>query len=97
FVGGTCTASATSATAPSSTLVANATRVKEQVENAWMNRPGVLGVGVGADETNPGEAVIVVYVEHGASPNLPAQANGVRVRRVLTDPFVGWGCCQKCR
>ncbi len=66
-------------------------QLKERHEPGLFSRPGVLGVGVGAADDDPTEAVIVVYVE--ASPNahprgLPSEIEGVKVRVIPTDPFV---------
>jgi hypothetical protein len=78
---------ATSALAPQS--VRDAHGAKEKWADAWMNRPGVLGVGVGLTDDRS-EAAVIVYVDNGsaARPNLPERADGARVRVVLTDPFV---------
>jgi hypothetical protein len=54
-----------------------------------MSRPSVLGVGVGASETTPGEPVIVIYVDDtsGVYPTLPRRINGLRVTVKFTEPF----------
>ena len=54
-----------------------------------MSRPGIIGIGVGASESDPNEASIVVYIDANAplTSNVPRQINGVRVRRVFTDPL----------
>jgi hypothetical protein len=78
---------ATSALTPQSVRDAHA--AKEKWADAWMNRPGVIGVGVGLSDDRS-EAAVIVYVDNGsaARPNLPERADGARVRIVLTDPFV---------
>ena len=84
---------------PSDTQIAAASTALREYGPQFMGRGGVIGVGVGAADDNPQEAVVVVYVERsaGVTPQLPAQARGVRVKRVLTDPFVAFGCCQACK
>jgi hypothetical protein len=66
-------------------------RVKVENEENLFRNPNVLGVGVGAAEDNPIEAVIVVYVEstrENPFQVLPTQIDGVRVRVILTDRIV---------
>ena len=62
---------------------------KEKWADAFMNRPGVLGVGVGLTDDGS-EAAVIVYVDNGSAsrPNLPERADGARVKVVFTDPFV---------
>lgn len=54
--------------------------------------PNVIGTGIGASPLNPFEPVIVIYVDHtaGPVPDLPDVVDGIRVQRVLTDPFVAY-------
>jgi hypothetical protein len=49
-------------------------------------------VGIGASETNSSQAAIIVYVDKtsSAKPKLPDQIEGVRVKVVLTDPFIAF-------
>jgi len=84
---GQITGGATSSLTPQS--VQQAHGAKERWADAWMNRPGVLGVGVGLSDDRS-EAAVIVYVENSsaARPNLPERADGARVRIVFTDPFV---------
>ncbi|HEX9761002.1 MAG TPA: hypothetical protein VGA40_08780 [Candidatus Acidoferrales bacterium] len=52
----------------------------------------VLGVGVGVDADNGGEAVVVIYVEEGrAHGQIPAALDGVSTRIVRTDAFRAFG------
>ena len=69
-----------------------ATQALESRRNDLMSRPAVIGVGVGQSDTDSNEAVIVVYVDRtaGARPTLPRTIDGVRVKRVETDPFVAY-------
>jgi hypothetical protein len=62
---------------------------KEKWADAFMDRPGVIGVGVGLSDDGS-EAAVVVYVDRGSQgrPNLPERADGARVKVVFTDPFV---------
>jgi hypothetical protein len=66
--------------------------IKENHEPNLFARPGVLGVGVGADDENPEEAVIVVYLETGMGAALPRgfpeELDGVKVKVIPTDKFV---------
>ena len=69
-----------------------ATQVMESRKDDLMSRPAVIGVGVGQADDNPEEAVIVVYVDRtaGGRPTLPRTIDGIRVKRVDTDPFVAY-------
>ena len=97
FVGNTCFAAASSSTGSSFDLPAaevEFTRtVKERYEQDLFAVPGVIGVGVGADETDATRAAIVVYVStdiaaHPQPGRVPAALDGVKLRVVPTDPFV---------
>ncbi|HEX7957710.1 MAG TPA: hypothetical protein VF508_12240 [Pyrinomonadaceae bacterium] len=72
--------------------VLHASQVLEQHRDDLMNRPLVLGVGVGRSADNDNEAAIVIYVDKttGARPYLPQSIGGVKVRVELTDPFVAF-------
>jgi hypothetical protein len=92
FVGGTCSA-AKAESEPgvlSDDLVVAATEVMNRHIAELMATQSVLGVGVGASRTHPGEAAIVIYVDNTSNvrPQLPRRIDGVRVRVVRTDPFV---------
>jgi hypothetical protein len=73
--------------------VVRARAVKEQHAQNLMANSAILGVGVGASADNPGEAAVVVFVENGSSPSIPAEIDGVRTRIVITDRFrtFNWG------
>ena len=77
--------------APAPEDIERVTQIKVENENDLLRRQGVWGVGVGCAANDPREAVIVVYLEApanvGPSP-LPVEVDGVRVRVILTDPFV---------
>jgi hypothetical protein len=97
FVGGTCTSTASTQPAGQGTelpqqAVDHAGAVLERNRDRLMSNPAVLGVGVGASETNNSEAAIVVYVDQTnlARPQLPDQVEGLRVNVVLTDPFIAF-------
>ena len=77
--------------------VDRATAVKNQYASGLMSDPAVQGVGVGAHPQNPGEAVLVVYLETGralARP-IPSQIDGVRTVVVRTDRFRAFGWNEK--
>ena len=61
-------------------------------ETDLMSREGVLGVGVGASDNGSNEASIVVYIDstNAAAASVPKRINGVRVRKVFTEPFVAY-------
>jgi hypothetical protein len=98
FVGSSCTsgpqtASRTAQTSePSSVSVDRATSAMRTRESDLMSRPGIIGIGVGASDTDPNEASIVVYIDANSqlTSRLPRQINGVRVKRVFTEPFVAY-------
>jgi hypothetical protein len=95
FVGGTCS-SVTGLSAidngPSDGAVEFATATMRKQEKSLMSRPGVIGVGVSAAEDGADEATIIVYVDATASvgPKLPKRINGVKVKKVYTEPFVAY-------
>jgi len=105
FVGSSCGATASSTSADSTSLgkggqitpldaeVDFVRTVKERHEPDLFAKPGVIGVGVGIDETDPSLAAIVVYFSagNGAHPQpglFPAELDGVKVRVIPTEPFV---------
>jgi hypothetical protein len=66
--------------------------VKERHESELFGRPGVIGVGVGADEADASRGAIVVYFAtaagtHPQPQGIPAEVDGVPVRVVPTEPF----------
>jgi hypothetical protein len=73
--------------------VARARVVKEQHTQDLMANSAILGVGVGASADSPSEAAVVVFVENGSSPSVPAEIDGIRTRIVVTDRFrtFNWG------
>jgi hypothetical protein len=82
---------------PSESVIEFARSVVEEHAPQLLGGP-VIGVGVGAAEEYPAEAVLVVYIDRtqGVRPELPAQIRGLRVKRVLTDPFVALPACSAC-
>ena len=97
FVGGTCTSSVLQPSGGEALqlpqqAVDHATRVLEQNRHDLMSRPGVLGTGVGASETDNQAAAIVIYVDQTATarPQLPAEIDGVAVKVVATDPIIAF-------
>ncbi|MFY9571288.1 MAG: hypothetical protein WAV20_07825, partial [Blastocatellia bacterium] len=77
---------------PSQESVEFATLSMREREKDLLSRPSVIGVGVGASDSNSSEASIVVYVDTttGVQPRLPRRINGVRVKAVFTEPFVAY-------
>jgi len=76
---------------PSANDIDFARTIKERYEPDLFANPGVLGAGVGKDDNDPTQAVIVLYVDgtggrkaHG----LPTDLEGVKVKVIETDPFV---------
>jgi hypothetical protein len=70
--------------------VEHARRVLEQNRHELMTKPAVLGVGLGAADDANSQAAIVVYIDK-TNPNrlqLSPQIDNVRLKTVLTDPFV---------
>jgi hypothetical protein len=69
-----------------------AIQVKEERVAELMARPSVIGVGVGASETDDRSAAIVIFVDKttGVAPKLPKRIKGVEVQVVYTDPFVAF-------
>jgi len=95
FVGSTCTSTASLASAGdglSDASVDFATAVMKGREKNLMSRSGVIGVGIGAADDNAGEAQIVVYVDVNAkaTARVPKSINGVKVKKVFTEPFVAF-------
>lgn len=96
FVGMNCTGPSSPQSGPQSfqlpqQALDHAGRVLEQNRYDLMARREVLGVGLGALEDNSAPA-IVVYVDKTsqAKPQLPAQADNVPVRIIMTDSFIAF-------
>jgi hypothetical protein len=95
FVGSTCTSTASLASAGQEPLDASvefATAVMREREKNLMSRAGVIGVGIGASDDNASEAIIVVYVDvtAKATARVPKTINGVKVKKIFTEPFVAY-------
>ncbi|HXU09740.1 MAG TPA: hypothetical protein VN743_12160, partial [Blastocatellia bacterium] len=95
FVGDTCTASAapvSDGAEPSSRAIRLATRAMRSQEVQLMSQPGIIGVGVAADDAVAGDAAIVVYIDANSplSAKVPRRVNGVRVKKIYTEPFVAY-------
>jgi hypothetical protein len=53
-----------------------------------LKQPGIVGVGITSSVDSPGEAALLIYVNHGASQdNIPATIDGLRTRVRETSPF----------
>ena len=79
-------------TGPSAERIGVATSAMRTREADLLSRPGIIGVGVGASDTDPNDASIVVYIDANSqlTSRVPRQINGVRVKRVFTEPFVAF-------
>ena len=77
---------------PSDEAIAKVIQVQFEHEAELMRRANVIGVGIGADENDPTQAVLVVYIvlpdANEPAPTFPSSIDGVPVRVELTDPFV---------
>ncbi len=92
---GTCPGPAAATTPVRGPLVGSVGRAllaKEKHADRLMQDEAVLGVGVGADPSDPSEAVVVIYVEQGrAHGPFPAELDGVRTHIIRTDEFRAFG------
>jgi len=62
-------------------------RAKEAQEKhtaKLMEKKGVVGTAIGIDEANEDEAVVLVLLEHGNVPDIPARLDGVKVKKEVT-------------
>jgi hypothetical protein len=87
------TASSAASFGPSQAAMDHARTIKDRHKARILPMANVLGIGVGAADDNPSEAVIVIYVETGrAHPEaVPDYLDGLRVKVVTTEPFVAYG------
>jgi hypothetical protein len=77
---------------PKNAAIAQASQAKERHADSLMLDEAVLGVGVGADDVNSSEAVIVVYVEQGREHRaIPSHIDGVKTKIVTTDRIRAFG------
>jgi hypothetical protein len=96
FAGNACGGAAAAGEAvafatPAANEVQAALQIKNNHEAALFRNLGVIGVGIGAADDNPLQAVIVVYVDNtrGNGRNvLPTELDGTKVKVIYTDPFV---------
>jgi hypothetical protein len=68
----------------------NAIRVKRLHEVDILKRPGVVGMGVGLSDTEPGRTVIEVYVKkpsHAMKPTIPETMEDIPIKIVETGVF----------
>ncbi len=70
-----------------------ALQAKERHAPDLMTDEAVMAVGVGADEVDPSEAVVLVVVEIGRAVHrpIPAQLDGVKTRVLLSDKIRAYG------
>jgi hypothetical protein len=78
---------------PAASELEYAKTVKERNKKELFALEPVLGIGVGQDDDNPSEAVIVVYLETGRPlpQRLSQRLDGLKVKVVTTEPFVAYG------
>jgi hypothetical protein len=63
--------------------------VQKAHQTEYLSQPGVLGVGITSSVDAPGEAALLIYVNHGASVSgIPAEIDGLRTRVRETSRFV---------
>jgi hypothetical protein len=63
--------------------------VQKAYQAEYLSQPGVLGVGITSSVDAPGEAALLIYVNHGASVSgIPAEIDGLRTRVRETSRFV---------
>lgn len=63
--------------------------VQKAHQTEYLRRPGVLGVGITSSVDAPGEAALLIYVNHGASVSgIPAEIDGLRTRVRETSRFI---------
>src|SRR5262249_25813439 len=73
---------------PSAEDLEMALQAKVENEHNLFRRNGVLGVGIGAADDNPLEAVIVIYADQSIPANIPERIDGFRTRVIFTDTIV---------
>lgn len=77
---------------PRHAAITHATEVKERNADRLMLDDAVMGVGVGADDVDSSEAVIVVYVEQGREHKaIPSHLDGVKTKVIATDRIRAFG------
>jgi hypothetical protein len=77
--------------------IAAARQAQSRHEDALLQVGGVHGVGVGASDVLPGDAVVEVYVERdtpAVRAALPRAVDGVAVKVVATGEFVAFSLCE---
>jgi hypothetical protein len=63
--------------------------VQKAHQAEYLSQPGVLGVGITSSVDAPGEAALLIYVNHGTSVSgIPAEIDGLRTRVRETSRFV---------
>jgi hypothetical protein len=72
--------------------VERAHEAKKLHERDLMSLPGVMGVGVGGADDNSGDGAVIIYFDRtaGRAPALPERLENVKVRVVVTEPFVAY-------
>jgi len=65
---------------------------KSAHEQQLLSEDAIIGVGVGTSSENPGEAVVLIYVEQGRlAGEIPETLDGVRTEVIRTEAFRAYG------
>jgi hypothetical protein len=78
-----------SAQGPSGAAFERVKEVQEQHTERMLAKPGVAGTAVGLDDS--GRYVVLILLENGAVPDIPADLDGVPVRRMVTGAIYALG------
>lgn len=77
---------------PPQHAIDRATAAKNAHAQRLFQNPAVQGVGVGASDVDPSEAVVVIYTIAGqATRPMPRFLDGVATKTIVTDRFVAYG------
>ncbi len=83
---------------PRGKQLAAAHAAKEAHAARLMQDPAIMAVGVGTDDNDETEAVVVIYVEQGvAAGHIPAELDGVKTKIVRTDKIRAYGWNEQTR
>ena len=71
--------------------ISNAVYAKQRRKAELMSNPAVFGVGVGANDSNPNEPVIVLYIDKTMPYTPPTAIDGIPVKVQRSNRFRAWG------
>jgi hypothetical protein len=84
----TSTAAQTQTSPLADATMALAALVRDKYANQFLADPAVISVDVGRSDDHPGEAAIVLYLEHGKQHGkIPAEVDGVRTKVIFQKRF----------